>query len=139
MGAITHLRQPEKPNLCFQAATVKPHPRTGAAMQPVALNDIPDEIFLEGITQLTELFPVWFPQSFKILCESLNADSGDVLITDFVEDQNDEEIYEGFAYDRRRKKMYAYLFDHNRAQINEVATDSLTMRDTYSVRVLHLL
>ena len=56
-----------------------------------------------------------------------------------MEDQNDEEIYEGFAYDRRRKKMYAYLFDHNRAQIHEVATDSLTMRDTYSVRVLHLL
>ena len=108
-------------------------------MQPVALNDIPDEVFLEGITRLTELFPIWFPQSFKILCESLNADSGDVLITDFVEDQNDEEIYEGFAYDRRRKTMYAYLFDHNRAQIHEVATDSLTMRDTYSVRVLHLL
>ena len=35
--------------------------------------------------------------------------------------------------------MYAYLFDHNRAQIHEVATDSLTMRDTFSVRVLHLL
>ena len=43
-------------------------------MQPVALDNIPDEVFLEGITQLTELFPVWFPQSFKILCESLNAD-----------------------------------------------------------------
>ena len=108
-------------------------------MQPVALDNIPDEVFLEGITQLTELFPVWFPQSFKILCESLNADSGDVLITDFVEDENDENWYAGYAYDRRNKKMYDYTFDHGRAQIHEVATDSLTMRDTFSVRVLHLL
>ena len=108
-------------------------------MQPVELNDIPDEIFLEDIAELTEHFPVCFPQSFKILCECLNADSSDVLITDFVEDENDAETYEGLAYDRRRKKMYAYLFDHDRVQINEVAIDSLTMRDTFSVRVLHLL
>ena len=134
MGVITPKAEPLLSGCHCQ--TPSPHRSRHAT---VALNDIPDEVFLEGITQLTELFPVWFPQSFKILCESLNADSGDVLITDFVEDQNDEEIYEGFAYDRRRKKMYAYLFDHNRAQIHEVATDSLTMRDTYSVRVLHLL
>jgi len=68
-------------------------------MQPVELNDIPDEIFLEDIAELTEHFSIEFPQSF-----SLNADSSDVLITDFVEDENDAETYEGFAYDRRRKK-----------------------------------
>ena len=33
-------------------------------MQPVELNDIPDEIFLEDIAELTEHFPVCFPQSF---------------------------------------------------------------------------
>jgi len=139
MGAITHPRQPEKPNLCFQAATVKPHSRTGAAMQPVALNDIPDEVFLEDIFELTAALAEELPALFNIMCASLSIAPEDLLITDFVEDQNDEEIYEGFAYDRRRKKMYAYLFDHNRAQIHEVATDSLTMRDTFSVRVLHLL
>ncbi|MFC2562318.1 MAG: hypothetical protein ACFNS8_04755 [Kingella oralis] len=139
MGAITHPRQPEKPNLCFQAATVKPHPRTGAAMQPVALNDIPDEVFLEDIFELTVALAEELPALFNIMCASLSIAPEDLLITDFVEDQNDEEIYEGFAYDRRRKKMYAYLFDHDRVQVHEVATDSLTMRDTFSVRVLHLL
>ncbi|WP_289004226.1 hypothetical protein [uncultured Kingella sp.] len=139
MGAITHPRQPEKPNLCFQAATVKPHSRTGAAMQPVALNDIPDEVFLEDIFELTAALAEELPALFNIMCASLSIAPEDLLITDFVEDQNDEEIYEGFAYDRRRKKMYAYLFDHDRVQVHEVATDSLTMRDTFSVRVLHLL
>ena len=37
------------------------------------------------------------------------------------------------------KKMYDYTFDHDRVHICEVAIDSLTVRDTFSVRVLHLL
>ncbi len=108
-------------------------------MQPVALNDIPDEVFLEDIFELTAALAEELPALFNIMCASLSIAPEDLLITDFVEDQNDEEIYEGFAYDRRRKKMYAYLFDHDRVQVHEVATDSLTMRDTFSVRVLHLL
>lgn len=73
------------------------------------------------------------------MCASLSIAPEDLLITDFVEDENDENWYAGYAYDRRNKKMHDYTFDHGRAQIHEVATDSLTMRDTYSVRVLHLL
>ena len=82
MGAITHPRQPEKPNLCFQAATVKPHSRTGAAMQPVALNDIPDEVFLEDIFELTAALAEELPALFNIMCASLSIAPEDLLITD---------------------------------------------------------
>ena len=73
-------------------------------MQPVALNDIPDEVFLEDIFELTVALAEELPALFNIMCASLSIAPEDLLITDFVEDQNDEEIYEGFAYDRRRKK-----------------------------------
>ena len=73
-------------------------------MQPVALDDIPDEVFLEDIFELTATFADESPALFNIMCASLSIAPEDLLITDFVEDENDAETYEGFAYDRRRKK-----------------------------------
>ena len=108
-------------------------------MQPVALDNIPDEVFLEDIFELTVALAEELPALFNIMCASLSIAPEDLLITDFVEDENDENWYAGYAYDRRNKKMYDYTFDQDRAQIHEVAIDSLTMRDTYSVRVLYLL
>lgn len=108
-------------------------------MQPVELDDIPDEVFLEDIFELTATFADESPALFNIMCASLSIAPEDLLITDFVEDENDENKCAGYAYDRRNKKMYDYTFDHDRVHICEVAIDSLTVRDTFSVRVLHLL
>ena len=46
------------------------------------------------------------PALFNIMCANLSIAPEDLLITDFVEDENDENWYAGYAYDRRNKKMH---------------------------------
>ena len=75
-------------------------------MQPVALDNIPDEVFLEDIFELTAALAEELPALFNIMCANLSIAPEDLLITDFVEDENDENWYAGYAYDRRNKKMH---------------------------------
>jgi len=68
-------------------------------MEPIILNNISDEVFLDDIKELTQEFPIEFPNLFK-------------QIKDYLKDKS---------------------------KFEEVNISSLTLKDTFSIKVLHLL
>jgi len=82
-------------------------------MEPIILNNIPDEILLDDIKELTQEFPIEFPNLFKQIKDYLNVDTS--------------------------RKMYKYSFEKDKSKIEEVNISSLTLKDTFSIKVLHLL
>lgn len=108
-------------------------------MQPFDLKDIPDSVFLEDIEELTREFPVEFPQLFEKIISYLDIDAKYVYITDFIEDESKSNHFYGYFFDALNKKLHQYAFEENRAYFQEANIESLTMKDTFSIKVLNLL
>lgn len=108
-------------------------------MQPFDLKDIPDSVFLEDIEELTREFPVEFPQLFEKIISYLDIDAKYVYITDFIEDESRSNHFYGYFFDALNKKLYQYSFEENSECFQEVNIESLTMKDTFSIKVLNLL
>lgn len=108
-------------------------------MEPKRLEDIPHDIFIQDIKELTENFSIEFPKIFKEIQEKLNISSSDLFITDFIENQKFPEQYTGYIFDKHNKKMYDYTIKNKNLTIYEVDRSLLTTDDTYSVIVLDLL
>lgn len=108
-------------------------------MKTVTLDDISEEVFLDDIKELTQEFPIEFPKLFKQIKEYLNIDEQNIYITDFIEDENNSNYFYGYLFDALNRKMYQYSFEKNKAKFKEVDINSLTLKDTFSIKVLHLL
>lgn len=108
-------------------------------MEPIILNNIPDEVFLDDIKELTQEFPIEFPNLFKQIKDYLNVDTQNIYITDFVEDENNSDCFYGYFFDILNRKMYKYSFERDKPKFEEVNISSLTLKDTFSIKVLHLL
>lgn len=108
-------------------------------MEPIILNNIPDEVFLDDIKELTQEFPIEFPNLFKQIKDYLNVDKQNIYITDFVEDENNSDYFYGYLFDILSRKMYKYSFEKDKSKFEEVNISSLTLKDTFSIKVLHLL
>ena len=108
-------------------------------MEPIILNNIPDEILLDDIKELTQEFPIEFPNLFKQIKDYLNVDTQNIYITDFVEDENNSDYFYGYLFDILSRKMYKYSFEKDKSKFEEVNINSLTLKDTFSIKVLHLL
>ena len=108
-------------------------------MEPIILNNIPDEVFLDDIKELTQEFPIEFPNLFKQIKDYLNVDTQNIYITDFVEDENNSDYFYGYLFDILSRKMYKYSFEKDKSKYEEVNISSLTLKDTFSIKVLHLL
>ena len=50
-------------------------------MEPIILNNISDEVFLDDIKELTQEFPIEFPNLFKQIKDYLNVDTQNIYIT----------------------------------------------------------
>ncbi|MBH5328834.1 hypothetical protein H9Q10_04030 [Eikenella sp. S3360] len=108
-------------------------------MEPVELQDIPNEVFLEDIQDLTQAFPREFPHLFQQIKDYLGIAEKHIYITDFVEDQNQEDSFYGYFFDALNRKIYHYAFEGEKTAFHEADMAALTMRDTFSIKVLHLL
>ena len=108
-------------------------------MEPIILNNIPDEVFLDDIKELTQEFPIEFPNLFKQIKDYLNVDTQNIYITDFVEDENNSDYFYGYLFEILSRKMYKYSFEKDKSKFEEVNISSLTLKDTFSIKVLHLL
>ena len=108
-------------------------------MEPIILNNIPDEVLLDDIKELTQEFPIEFPNLFKQIKDYLNVDTQNIYITDFVEDENNSDYFYGYLFDILSRKMYKYSFEKDKSKFEEVNISSLTLKDTFSIKVLHLL
>ncbi|GIJ96772.1 hypothetical protein CAPN001_13410 [Capnocytophaga stomatis] len=111
-------------------------------MEPMKLDEIPDEIFLEDIYDLTENIPKEFPTWLKQIEQQTGVKAEYIRFTDFVENVDDEESSEefvGYFYAMPNQQMYRYSSENDILTIIPVDKKRLTMQDTFSLRVLHLL
>jgi len=86
-------------------------------MEPIILNNISDEVFLDDIKELTQEFPIEFPNLFKQI----------------------KDYFYGYLFEILSRKMYKYSFEKDKSKFEEVNISSLTLKDTFSIKVLHLL
>ena len=108
-------------------------------MESIILDNIPNEVFLDDIKELTQEFPIEFPNLFKRIKDYLNVDTQNIYITDFVEDENNSDYFYGYLFEILSRKMYKYSFEKDKSKFEEVNISSLTLKDTFSIKVLHLL
>lgn len=111
-------------------------------MNPMKLDEIPDEIFLEDIYDLTKNIPKEFPTWLKQIETATETPPQYIFFTDFVENTDNEESNEefvGYFYDKLHQKMYQYSAENDILTITFVDKEKLTMQDTFSLKVLHLL
>ena len=91
-------------------------------MEPIILNNIPDEVLLDDIKELTQEFPIEFPNLFKQIKDYLNVDTQNIYITDFVEDENNSDYFYGYFFDILSRKMHKYSFEKDKSKF-EVMDD----------------
>lgn len=111
-------------------------------MEPIAFDEIPDEVFLEDIYELTDSIKDEFPAWLKIITEQLGGNTDSIRFTDFVENTDDEASpieFVGYFYDISTRKMYEYTVIDSQFAFKLVDLSSLTVKDTFSLKVLHLL
>ena len=92
------------------------------------------------------IWPKTFPKNSPLgFCKSnkqLGAKPCHIRFTDCVENVDDEtsdEEFAGYFYDIFAKQMYQYSATNDILSITAVDKERLTMRDTFSLKVLHLL
>ena len=105
-------------------------------MKPIELDQIPDDIFIQDIKELTESFSIEFSDIFKQLLIELNVSKDNLFITDFIEHQKIADSYTGYVFDKTHKKMYDYTIKNKKLSIFEVDIKKLTTKNTDSIRVL---
>ena len=82
-------------------------------MDPLILNNISDEVFLDDIKELTQEFPIEFPNLFKQIKDYLNVDTQNIYITDFVEDENNSDYFYGYFFDILSRKIHLRKINQN--------------------------
>ena len=98
-------------------------------MKPIELDEMPNDIFIQDIKELTESFSIDFPDVFRQLLTELNVSKDNLFITDFIENQK-------IVFDKTHKKMYDYTIKNKKLSFFEVDIKKLTTKDTDSIRVL---
>ncbi|EGY62374.1 MULTISPECIES: hypothetical protein [unclassified Neisseria] len=105
-------------------------------MKPMELDEMPNDIFIQDIKELTESFSIDFPNVFRQLLTELNVSKDNLFITDFIENQKIANSYTGYVFDKTHKKMYDYTIKNKKLSFFEVDIKKLTTKDTDSIRVL---
>lgn len=111
-------------------------------MEPIAFDDIPNEVFLEDIYELAESIKDEFPAWLKVIVEQLGGNANTIRFTDFVENTNDQVSpieFAGYFYNLSTRKMYEYTVIDNQFTFKQVDLNSLMVQNTFSLKVLHLL
>lgn len=108
-------------------------------MQPIDFNDMPDEVFLEDIFDLTDWFPKEFPSLFEKIKSAIGIDEKYLYLTDFVENECKDNHYYGYIFNVLNQQYYTYAFENKHSKITPVASETLTLKDTFSLKVKHLL
>lgn len=108
-------------------------------MKPTQLDQIPDSVFIEDIKDLTKEFRIEFPHLFNKIKDYLNISIECIFITDFIEDESKINHFYGYFFDSCNHKLYYYEFKRNSANFKEVEISTLTTKDSFGIKVLHLL
>ena len=106
--------------------------------------ELTNEVLLESILDCTHFVTHEVPNLFKSVNESL-PHSDKIFFMNFVEDENGEDEYYGYIYDKTNAAIYEYYFQDSKSLKNRKLSlakrdiSKLTTKDILELPALHLL
>ena len=106
--------------------------------------ELTNEVLLENILECTHFVSQEVPNLFKSVKESL-PHSNKIFFMNFVEDENGEDEYYGYIYDKTNIAIYEYYFQDSKSLKNrklslaEKDISKLTVKDILRLPVIRLL
>ena len=106
--------------------------------------ELTHEVLLESILDCTHFVSHEDPNLFKSVKEYL-PHSDKIFFMNFVEDENGEDEYYGYIYDKTNAAIYEYYFQDSKSLKNRKLSlakrdiSKLTTKDILELPVVHLL
>ena len=101
-------------------------------------------ILLESVLECTSFVVNEVPNLYSAVIERLNQDD-EIFFMNFVEDENDQDDYYGYVYNKTNGKIYEYAFHDDKLVKNrklsfiEKKIGELTTKDILELHIIDLL
>ena len=111
------------------------------SMEP---KELTSGILLESVLECTSFVVNEVPNLYSAVIERLNQDD-EIFFMNFVEDENDQDDYYGYVYNKTNGKIYEYAFHDDKLVKNrklsfiEKKIGELTMKDILELPIIDLL
>ena len=111
------------------------------SMEP---KELTSGILLESVLECTSFVVNEVPNLYSAVIERLNQDD-EVFFMNFVEDENEQNDYYGYVYNKTNRKIYEYAFHDDKLVKNmklsliEKKIGELTTKDILELPIIDLL
>lgn len=111
------------------------------SMEP---KELTSGILLESVLECTSFVVNEVPNLYSAVIERLNQDD-EIFFMNFVEDENDQDDYYGYVYNKTNGKIYEYAFHDDKLVKNrklsliEKKIGELTTKDILELSIINLL
>lgn len=111
------------------------------SMEP---KELTSGILLESVLECTSFVVNEVPNLYSAVIERLNQDD-EIFFMNFVEDENDQDDYYGYVYNKTNGKIYEYAFHDDKLVKNrklsfiEKKIGELTTKDILELPIIDLL
>ena len=111
------------------------------SMEPKELTSV---ILLESVLECTSFVVNEVPNLYSAVIERLNQDD-EIFFMNFVEDENDQDDYYGYVYNKTNGKIYEYAFHDDKLVKNRKLSfikkkiGELTTKDILELPIIDLL
>ena len=111
------------------------------SMEP---KELTSGILLESVLECTNFVVNEIPNLYSAVIERLNQDD-EIFFMNFVEDENDQDDYYGYVYNKTNGKIYEYAFHDDKLVKNrklsfiEKKIGELTTKDILELPIIDLL
>lgn len=111
------------------------------SMEP---KELTSGILLESVLECTSFVVNEVPNLYSAVIERLNQDD-EIFFMNFVEDENDQDDYYGYVYNKTNGKIYEYAFHDDKLVKNrklsfiEKKIRELTTKDILELPIIDLL
>ena len=106
--------------------------------------ELTSKILLESVLECTNFVVNEVPNLYSSVIERLKQDD-EIFFMNFVEDENDQDDYYGYVYNKTNRKIYEYEFHDNKLVKNrklsfiEKKIGDLTTKDILELPIINLL
>ena len=111
------------------------------SMEP---KELTSGILLESVLECTSFVVNEVPNLYSAVIERLNQDD-EIFFMNFVEDENNQDDYYGYVYNKTNRKIYEYAFHDDKLVKNrklsfiEKKIGELTTKDILELPIIDLL
>lgn len=106
--------------------------------------ELTSEILLESVLECTNFVVNEIPNLYSAVMERLKIDD-ELFFMNFVEDENEQNDYYGYVYNKTNRKIYEYAFHDDKLVKNrklsliEKKIGELTTKDILELSIINLL